>query len=129
MDAKRIKALRGGLCGTYAELTECLDEIERLKAWLREQMEALSFITDAIDPDQSDETSDWTLLDSRWRRRVDDMHKQIKRLQDIIQFALDKCACRSAGNTVNPFAYLWKPDWDEFERRALEVLGGADETH
>jgi len=43
---------------------------------------------------------------------------EIERLRAVIQFARDKCVCRTAGNEKNPFAYLWKRDWDEFERMA-----------
>ena len=59
---------------------------------------------------------------------VGKLTERIEQLRAIVQFALDKCACRSAGNKDNPFAYLWKRDWDEFEKRALELLG-EDETH
>ncbi len=62
------------------------------------------------------------------RGMVNECLAEIEQLQTIIQFALDKCACRSAGNKDNPFVYLWKPDWGEFEKRALELLG-EDKTH
>jgi hypothetical protein len=42
-----------------------------------------------------------------------------------VQFALDRCVCESAGNTDNPFAYLWQKDWNEFKR--LAAKGGRDE--
>ena len=62
-------------------------------------------------------------------RRVEGLQKRLQEfaeaeLRAVIQFALDKCACRSAGNMGNmhsPFAYLWKDDWDEFERMANEA--------
>ncbi len=43
--------------------------------------EALSFTTNAIDPEQSDETADWELTDIRWRKRLNEMHAELKHLQ------------------------------------------------
>jgi len=40
----------------------------------------------------------------------------------ILQFAVDKCVSRNAGNLQNPYAYLRKADWDEFERRVKEIM-------
>ena len=50
----------------------------------------------------------------------------IERLRSVIQFALDKCVCRNAGGNT-AFAYLWKDDWDEFERMAEDSKQGATE--
>ena len=59
-------------------------------------------------------------------RRVEGLQKRLQEfaeaeLRAVIQFALDKCACRSAGNKDWPFAYFWKRDWDEFERMANDL--------
>ena len=52
--------------------------------------------------------------------------RTIERLRSVIQFARDKCVCRNAGGNT-AFAYLWKDDWDEFERMAEDSKEGATE--
>ena len=74
-------------------------EIEQFQARCNRQVDALSLLTDAIDPPaQSDETDDWELTDIRWRERIDAMHKEIARLRELVR------QCRAEIN--------WRPGVD-----------------
>lgn len=66
-------------------------EADQLRLRDRDLCDALSFMTVAIDPAQSDDTDDWELTDVRWRKRVDEMHAELQRLQAIID-PLEKTA-------------------------------------
>jgi hypothetical protein len=50
--------------------------------------------------------------------KIERLTEEVERLQGVINFALTHVVCKQAGNTQDPFAYLWKRDWDEFERLA-----------
>ena len=50
------------------------------------------------------------------------VENEVTKLREVLQFALDKCRCRNAGNLQNPFAYLNSRDWEEFEKNALDLL-------
>lgn len=56
------------------------------------------------------------LAAERTRREV-----LVSELRAVIYFALDKCVSRTAGNLVNPFAYLRQQDWDDFAAMALKA--------
>ena len=67
--------------------------------------EALSFTTNAIDPEQSDETADWELTDVRWRTRLNEMHAELKRLRE------------------------WKTDVEDSTRASMDETCDANERH
>lgn len=57
-----------------SDCPHCLQaDVERLQARNTELADALSFMTAALDPAQSDETADWEITDVRWRLRIDEM--------------------------------------------------------
>ncbi len=79
---ERAKRMIG--CGLDVEqVSQWLADHDADKADNTQLREALSFTTNAIDPEQSDETADWELTDIRWRKRLGEMHAELKRLQRI----------------------------------------------
>ncbi len=92
---KEFRELKAYLPADLAvELHQLLDAILRpagicdLEAENTRLREALSFTTNAIDPAQSDETADWELTDIRWRKRLNEMHAELKRLTRIVDAAI-----------------------------------------
>ena len=56
------------------------DEIERLQDRNTELANALSFMTDALDREQSEETDDWEITDIRWREKIDQLQASVKKV-------------------------------------------------
>lgn len=50
-----------------------------------------------------------------------DATNRLQALEETVQFVLSKCVCSDAGTTGNPYAYLWKRDWDKFEEMASQL--------
>ena len=63
---------------------------------------------------RQDDSWKWVHMPSE---RAKELVAEFEQLRAVIQFARDKCVCRNAGGNT-AFAYLWKGDWDEFERMA-----------
>lgn len=65
-------------------------------------------------------------------QEIGQLRAENKRLRAAIQFVLDKCVSEDAGNSINPFAYLWRDDWLEFKKIAkpfgISEYGGGTEV-
>ena len=59
--------------GMSKDIRAVLAEIKRLQARNTELANALSFMTDALDREQSEETADWEITDIRWREKIDQL--------------------------------------------------------
>lgn len=58
--------------------SDCLRaEVKRLQARSTELANALSFITNALDREESEETADWEITDIRWRLRIERLRNRL----------------------------------------------------
>lgn len=104
---ERAKRMIG--CGLdVEEVSQWLANDDADKAEIKRLLEALSFMTNAVDPAQSDETSDWKLTDIRWRERVGEMHAALAKMSHrrcwgcghegyYLQPTLPWCLCEKCG--------------------------------
>ena len=87
------------------------DEIERLQDRNTELANALSFMTDALDREQSEETDDWEITDIRWREKIDQLQASVKKVPKtadgvpvvpgMVLYRISQSGC------VNKHAVLW----------------------
>ena len=55
---------------------------------------------------------------------ISQLEADLAECRRLLRYVLDR-AHRNAGNDDNPFTYIWKRDWDEFEQ-AARAAGGDD---
>ncbi len=94
-----------------------LAEVERLR-------DAMSLCVAAIEPERSTETDDWELVDVRWHERIDQMHAEIKRLQQerrqICQHLVGRDDCKDVPGVV---AEVLR-ERAEAQQKAAKAAGG-----